>query len=275
MRVLVVEDDRRLARLLTRGLLAEGFAVDVTRDGVMTVGTEDESWLSAPLSVRIGDTRFPRFNVGLVRWPEQPGEDTQQLLAWPLLFSPGTGDEAIRSYALPGTAVISKDGTELATGFDGSSVVAELPAGDSGSYTVTMDATREVAWTPLGTRSTATWTFDSAPVTEDTMLDVSAVRFNAAGVLAGYADVTRPQQVTLDYETQQDAQDRQCRNMTFEVSYDDGQTWTNVDIDRDGDHATATLNHPAGAQFVSVKFTAVDDKGQTVRTSTIRSYGLK
>jgi DNA-binding response OmpR family regulator len=33
MRVLVVEDDRRLARLLTRGLLAEGFAVDVAHDG--------------------------------------------------------------------------------------------------------------------------------------------------------------------------------------------------------------------------------------------------
>ncbi len=33
MRVLVVEDDRRLARLLTRGLLAEGFVVDVAHDG--------------------------------------------------------------------------------------------------------------------------------------------------------------------------------------------------------------------------------------------------
>jgi len=33
MRVLVVEDDRRLAEVLRRGLLAEGFAVDVARDG--------------------------------------------------------------------------------------------------------------------------------------------------------------------------------------------------------------------------------------------------
>ncbi|XVV05871.1 response regulator transcription factor [Actinosynnema sp. CA-248983] len=34
MRVLVVEDDRRLAELLARGLTAEGFVVDVERDGV-------------------------------------------------------------------------------------------------------------------------------------------------------------------------------------------------------------------------------------------------
>jgi DNA-binding response OmpR family regulator len=34
MRVLVVEDDPRLAQVLRRGLLAEGFAVDVARDGV-------------------------------------------------------------------------------------------------------------------------------------------------------------------------------------------------------------------------------------------------
>ncbi|MEU4443627.1 response regulator transcription factor [Actinosynnema sp. NPDC050801] len=33
MRVLVVEDDRRLAELLSRGLTAEGFAVDVEHDG--------------------------------------------------------------------------------------------------------------------------------------------------------------------------------------------------------------------------------------------------
>ncbi len=33
MRVLVLEDDRRLVALLVRGLTAEGFAVDVARDG--------------------------------------------------------------------------------------------------------------------------------------------------------------------------------------------------------------------------------------------------
>ncbi|MBT2384605.1 response regulator transcription factor [Streptomyces sp. ISL-11] len=33
MRVLVVEDDRRLAELLRRGLVAEGFAVEVAHDG--------------------------------------------------------------------------------------------------------------------------------------------------------------------------------------------------------------------------------------------------
>jgi DNA-binding response OmpR family regulator len=44
MRVLLVEDDRRLAEVLRRGLVAEGFAVDVARDGVrgLELGLEND-----------------------------------------------------------------------------------------------------------------------------------------------------------------------------------------------------------------------------------------
>lgn len=242
--------------------------------GAMAVGTEDEEWLSAPLSVRVPDPRFPYYGSGVERWPFTT-DSLPELLARMPMFSSGADDEVIASWGVPGESVISKDGQELAKQANGSAIVADLPEDDKGRYTVTMDANREVAWTPLGTRSTATWVFDSAPVTEDTVLSVSAVRFDAAGVVDGYAERARPQEVTLDYETQPGAEDRQCQDMTFEVSYDDGATWSTVDITRDGDHASATLNHPDGAEFVSVRFTAVDDTGQTVETSTIRSYRLR
>jgi DNA-binding response OmpR family regulator len=58
MRVLVVEDDRRLAELLRRGLTAEGFAVDLEHDG--EVGrwraTED------PYDVIVLDIMLPTLN---------------------------------------------------------------------------------------------------------------------------------------------------------------------------------------------------------------------
>ncbi|TMC99422.1 MAG: response regulator transcription factor, partial [Chloroflexi bacterium] len=38
MRVLIVEDDRRLAAALRRGLLREGFSVDLVEDGDEAIG---------------------------------------------------------------------------------------------------------------------------------------------------------------------------------------------------------------------------------------------
>jgi hypothetical protein len=243
--------------------------------GVLTAGEQDEHWLSGPLSVRAPNPRFPYYGAGIERWPAGAGGQPAALLARMPLFSSGAPNEVISSYTVPGKATISKDGVELATSPDGTSVVAELPKDDSGRFTVTMDATRDVPWTIFGSHSTATWVFDSAAVTEAAVLGVSAVRFDSPDVVDGYAKRGEPQRVELEYETQNGAPDRSCAGMTFEVSYDDGATWAGVDITRDGDHATATVNHPAGAEFVSVRFTAVDDLGQTVETSTIRSFGLR
>src|SRR5262245_35734490 len=58
MRVLVVEDDRRLAQLLTRGLSAEGFTVHVVHDGT------DARWRAtgAGYGVIILDIMLPGLN---------------------------------------------------------------------------------------------------------------------------------------------------------------------------------------------------------------------
>lgn len=58
MRVLAVEDQRRLAAALKRGLEAEGFAVDVARDG------EEGLWLARerPYDAVILDILLPKLN---------------------------------------------------------------------------------------------------------------------------------------------------------------------------------------------------------------------
>jgi hypothetical protein len=241
--------------------------------GAVKQGTEEESWLSAPLSVGITDPTFPYYGSGIERrvW----GDETNRILARMPMFSSGADGEYIVSWNLKGETVLSRDGEEIGKADNGSSIEVDVPKEQSGRYTVAFDATREVPWTPLGTRSTASWEFDSGPVSEDTVLDVSAVRFDAEGVVDGYAPAAEAQQVTLDFATQPGAADRSCAAMTLEVSYDDGKTWHETALDRDGDHAAATLEHPSGATFVSIRITAEDDKDRSLEQTTIRSYGLK
>ncbi|GAA0837551.1 response regulator transcription factor [Streptosporangium amethystogenes subsp. fukuiense] len=58
MRVLLVEDEKRLAHLLKDGLAGEGFAVDVTYDG------RDGLWMATenPYDVIVLDVMLPRMN---------------------------------------------------------------------------------------------------------------------------------------------------------------------------------------------------------------------
>src|SRR3954451_22380434 len=62
VRILVVEDERRLADLLKEGLAREGFAVDLAYDG------RDGLWMATenPYDVIVLDVMLPRLNVDAV-----------------------------------------------------------------------------------------------------------------------------------------------------------------------------------------------------------------
>lgn len=239
--------------------------------GLTAGSTGEVPWMSGPVTVGMYDTAWTGTSMTRVPWDKEEFE----LLTGAGMFDSGPAAEQIASDDVKGKAVLSKDGKEIASSDNGGIVGAQLAKDDKGRYKLELNAERRYVWTPFGTRSTATWGFDSAPVSEETRLGTSTVAFTAAGIRGGYAPGDKPQQVALEFVTQTGAEDRSCAALTFHVSYDDGKKWKKVSIKRDGDKATATLKHPKGATFVSVKFAAKDDKGQTVKTSTIRSYGLK
>ncbi|HEY1178891.1 MAG TPA: hypothetical protein VGF17_22285, partial [Phytomonospora sp.] len=139
-----------------------------------------------------------------------------------------------------------------------------------------LDATLTAPWTDLATRTLLDWEFDTAPGEPRTYtpLPFGVVDLAAEGVVNGEAKRGRAQDVVLTYATQSGAPEAEATSMTFEVSYDDGATWKKVAIDRDGDHATATLCHPRGAAYLSVRMTATDTAGAKVSHTTIRSYAL-
>jgi hypothetical protein len=56
------------------------------------------------------------------------------------------------------------------------------------------------------------------------------------------------------------------------VSYDDGKTWKQARVEREGDGGEAQVRHPNGSGFVSVKAAATDSRGNTVEQTIIRAY---
>jgi len=59
-----------------------------------------------------------------------------------------------------------------------------------------------------------------------------------------------------------------------DVSYDDGTTWQQVRLTRDHDQWQAEVNHPKGAQFVSLRASVADTQGGSVKSTIIRAYAL-
>lgn len=64
--------------------------------------------------------------------------------------------------------------------------------------------------------------------------------------------------------------------LSVEVSYDDGTTWTAVDVRRTGNPARwrAGLRNPGGG-FASLRAKSVDADGNTAEYTVIRAYRLR
>lgn len=145
-------------------------------------------------------------------------------------------------------------------------------------YTLAVEGTRgETAATgPFATASAVEWTFDLDPTSVDPegeRLSFPAVGISADGMDGGWAE-DRHQELTLELLDGQGGAVT-AREMTFEVSYNNGRTWTEIDVALDGSTGTVELDHPRYARYVSTRMTALDEAGTEVTQTTIRSYGLR
>ncbi|MQM27971.1 hypothetical protein [Glycomyces albidus] len=248
------------------GDLADGFVASY--DAVFEPGPTERVMPRGGLSTGVGDAY--RVNDG----------GTEYFGAGLDLVGGGNGESLILVGAT-GTATLSRDGETIAAAegmdFYWDSLFTELPAGDTGRYTLTAEVTEPSATNRFGTGATASWSFDSAPAADGEFTDIAlpVVQLTSDAVEGGYAPRRGCQEITLDLRSYEYGPVVHAVDMTFEVSYDDGRTWKAMELDRDGDTATAELNHPRGARWVSVRMTALDDRGTEVAHTTIRAFGLK
>jgi subtilisin family serine protease len=228
------------------------------RPGPLQVG-----WNRAPVG--------PAFGLASRGWTVARNAD--HIDAAVPLFSGSQGHQFTdsRNAGLAGTTTLTRDGAVLGTSaFPG---VGSFPVPASpGTYSLAAEGTRAAAWSVIGTRVEATWTFrDPGAAAPPRPLPLLVVRAALPVDLDGRA---RPglQLVSLDVEHQPGARHIRVSDVDLDVSLDDGATWRAIPVLRLGDHAFALVRHPQAGGFVSLRAHARDVEENSVTHTMIRAY---
>ncbi|MEV4161951.1 hypothetical protein [Nonomuraea dietziae] len=124
----------------------------------------------------------------------------------------------------------------------------------------------------LSTRTSTAWTFRSEHAEGDDPLPlpVSVVRFSPALDARNTARSGGIYRIPVRVERQRGSTVGEVRDLTVEVSFDDGATWNPAQIRK----GRVTVRHPAAAGFVSLRARAADAAGNTVEQTVIRAYRI-
>ncbi|MEU7748092.1 hypothetical protein [Nonomuraea sp. NPDC049158] len=182
--------------------------------------------------------------------------------------------------AVTGTATLTGDGRTIAETtlagclFAICELTADLP-GQRADYVLTTSMRRQVPHSALSTSVETSWTFTSGRTSEAKPLPLLAVRYAPAGLDA--FSRARPGTVTrvpVRVERNPGAPQARVTSFRLEVSSDDGATWLSVPSVPTGSGWTAAVPNPRTAGFVSLRATATDTSGTTVKQTVIRAYAV-
>ncbi|MFI7673509.1 S8 family peptidase [Actinophytocola sp. NPDC049390] len=158
----------------------------------------------------------------------------------------------------------------------------EVPAEPS-AYRLEVESRRDDV-SEFSTRISCVWTFTSARPPEDpdpkpkgkdgTGLPLMAVRFAPPDLDRENATTAGRAVVPVTVQRPFNAPAAALTTLTVDASFDDGRTWRPVPVAVDRpDGGTATIDHPRGARYVSLRAHATDSAGSTVTQTIIRAYG--
>ncbi|HWM06476.1 MAG TPA: S8 family serine peptidase, partial [Actinophytocola sp.] len=146
---------------------------------------------------------------------------------------------------------------------------------EAATYTLHTTAER-IAGTRLSTKVSAEWTFRSGnvPGEEPVAVPLLAVRF--APDLDGTNAAPAGERFRFPVYVQRvgSAEPGKVDTPKVEISYDDGKTWAQVPLREQDGRWVATADHPAGAQFASLRSSVSDGAGNTATQTILRAYAL-
>jgi hypothetical protein len=168
---------------------------------------------------------------------------------------------------------LSRDGDVIGETDRGGSGEFDVPA-DGGTYRLETDLTRYAGFV-LSTRVTAAWTFTSEHVAgeDPEALPLMAVRYAPELDAHNRAPAGGRYQIPFTIDRLGDI--GRVSGVGVEASFDDGQTWTRLRVARPHDgRYVASITHPAGNGFVSLRATVTDDRGNSLEQAIVRAYEL-
>ncbi|MEU4554967.1 S8 family serine peptidase [Micromonospora violae] len=237
--------------------------------------------LSTPTAYRAGRTVQEIWNQAPYgpsfpnpRWPHQSVTRAGDTIVVDVpMFSDAAGH--------PGGSLSDSEQTRL---WRGGKLVGESEYGGYGEFTVPPGAANyrlvtssKRSFTDLSTEVESSWTFRSRHVAGDTPahLPLMAVRFTPPLSLDGSAPAGRSFEVPVQVPRQPGAVGSRVTTLTVDVSYNGGKTWQTAQVRKGGHGWTATVRHPAGPGYASLRATARDAAGNTVTQRIIQAYRLR
>ncbi|MET7951635.1 S8 family serine peptidase [Micromonospora sp. NPDC005324] len=163
-------------------------------------------------------------------------------------------------------------------------LVSELPKPGYGRFTVPPDAagyrlevSSKRSFTDLSTEVSTAWAFRSqhVPGEDYRPLPVSAIRFKPSLDKANTAPAGHALVIPVQVQRQPGVTASRVIGLTVDVSYDGGRSWHPAQVRHDGHGWTATVQHPAGAGYASLRATARDAAGNTVTERIIQAYRIR
>ncbi|MEH1168043.1 S8 family serine peptidase [Micromonospora sp. CPCC 205539] len=223
-----------------------------------------ESWNSAPYGPSFPAPRWPGEGVTRI------GDQIEVGLS---LYSDAEG-HAGASVTDTGRTALYRNGV----------LVGEVPESGYGQFTVPpgdagyrLEVSSKRSFTDLSTEISTAWTFRSRHVAGDDyrQLPVSAIRFTPPLDRDNAAPAGRSLVIPVQVQRQPGATASRLTGLTVDVSYDGGRSWQPARVQHGGHGWTATVRHPAGAGYASLRATARDAAGNTVTERIIQAYRLR
>lgn len=174
------------------------------------------------------------------------------------------GDSLTETFA----ATLLRNGTKIGETDQPRFQSFDVPAGDA-RYRLELRADRGPQF-ELSTRTQIAWEFRSNHVNGTTPAPLPLWTIRFAPKLDRHNTVPANQTIAVPViaTPQPGSPAGQLANLTVEVSYDDGTTWTRAPV-RSGQ---ARVNHPQGEGFISLRANATDNAGNAVEQTIIRAY---